>query len=454
MMQLTLSRVAELSGGRLIGGDGAADTMTDGMTQDSRSVSPNQLFVALPGEQADGHDYAAAAARAGAGAALVSRKLDLEIPQVVVEDVVRAMGLIASGWRDELDVEVIGITGSNGKTTVKEMVAAILSEDGPTLATRGNYNNELGVPLTLARLDRSHRYAVVEMGCGQPGDIRYLAELAHPRIGVVTNAGPAHLERLGSIEGVANTKGELFAALPSDGVAIINADDAFADQWRQTASHCRRLTFGLKAGADVHPEHSNGDVLDMITPAGRIVTRLAVPGQHNRINALAATAVAIALEIEPEKIARALAGIRSLPGRLELHRSAAGWSLIDDTYNANPASLYAGLRVISEMDGEPWLVLGDMAELGTWSDKLHGEMGQAAADLGVRRLFTVGTQSRASQITFGAGGAHYDDHEALASALAEALHPGVICLVKGSRSMGMERIVQALIGQDSNGEKS
>ena len=374
-MQLTLSRVAQLSGGHLIGGDAAADTLTDGMTHDSRSVSANQLFAALPGEQADGHDFAAAAARAGAVAALVSRKLDLDIPQVVVEDVVRAMGLIASGWR--------GRAGRRGDRYYRQQ----RQDHG-----QGNGRRDPGprtgrpwrpaaittmksaVPLTLARLDRSHRYAVVEMGCGQPGDIRYLAELAHPRIGVVTNAGPAHLERLGSIEGVANTKGEFFAALPSDGVAIINADDAFADQWRQTASHCRRLTFGLKAGADVHPAASDGDVLDMDTPAGRIVTRLAVPGQHNRINALAATAVAIALEIEPERD-RPRAGRYPpvCPADLKCTRSPAGWSLIDDTYNANPASLYAGLRVISEMDGEPWLVLGDMAELGTWSDKLHSE---------------------------------------------------------------------------------
>ncbi len=449
MMKLKLSRVAELSGGCLVGND----VSIDGMGIDSRVVAPGQLFAALPGDRSDGHDFAAASVGAGARAALVSRQLDLAAPQVVVDDVAIAMGAIASGWRDELAVKLIGITGSNGKTTVKEMTAAILSEVGPTLSTKGNYNNELGVPLTLARLDHSHRFAVIEMGCGQPGDIGYLAGLARPVVGVVTNAGPAHLERLGSVEGVARAKGELFAALPADGVAIINADDPFADHWRDTARHCRRLTFGLTDQADIYPETTHGEALDMVTPVGRIATRLALPGQHNRINALAATAVAIALEIEPDTIARALAGIRSLPGRLEVHRTDAGWCLIDDTYNANPASLYAGLRVISEMDGEPWLVLGDMAELGEYSDKLHREMGQAASDLGVRRLFTVGPQSQASQITFGAGATHFSDQKELTKALAEALHPGVICLVKGSRSMGMERIVQALVGQNLTGEK-
>jgi UDP-N-acetylmuramoyl-tripeptide--D-alanyl-D-alanine ligase len=442
-MDLMLSQAAAAAQGQVKG----ADVALRGFCLDSRQVRTRELFIALAGDHVDGHDFVEQAGQQGAAAALVARHLPVDLPQIVVDDVTAALGRIARHWRDQLAVRVVGITGSNGKTTVKEMIAAILSRVGPTLATRGNYNNELGVPLTLGRLEGSHRFAVVEMGCGQPGDIRYLAELARPAIGVVTNAGPAHLERLGTVEGVARTKGELFASLPDDGVAVINRDDDFADYWSGISAHCRQLGFGRGEEANVRDRGGRGQTLVMDTPVGTIETRLALPGAHNRMNALAAAAAAIALEIPSDEIAAGLAAVRSLPGRLEAHATAAGWTLIDDTYNANPASLYAGLRVVSESGGEAWLVLGDMAELGEESEKMHAEMGQSAADLGVKRLFAVGRDSSAAVVAFGPGAKHFESHAALADKLKAEVHEGVVCLVKGSRSSAMETIVQKLIGE-------
>jgi UDP-N-acetylmuramoyl-tripeptide--D-alanyl-D-alanine ligase len=442
MMRMRLGDVATLTGGRLIGADGEIA----GMIHDSRSVRPGNLFAALPGGHCDGHDFVDQAAAAGAGAALVTRELDVELSQILVPDVLTAMGQVAAGWRRQLDLTVIGVTGSNGKTTVKEMITAILSEQAPTLATRGNYNNEIGLPLTLSRLDASHRYAVLEMGASRPGDIRYLASLARPDIGVLTNAASAHLEGFGSLEGVARTKGELFQSLPEKGMAVINTDDAYYSLWRELSEHCQHLGFGFSDQADVRGRMLDGGA-QITTPAGSVDLRLKLPGRHNLMNAMAAMAVATHLGIPPAQSAAALAKLQSLPGRFQVHHNAAGWCLIDDTYNANPASLYAGLVVLANMSGEAWLVLGDMAELGPDSEKLHAEMGRSAVDLGVRRLFCIGQASQASAAAFGPGALHFESHAALCEALAEALAPGVNCLVKGSRSMAMERVVDVLIGE-------
>ncbi|MCC5866361.1 MAG: UDP-N-acetylmuramoyl-tripeptide--D-alanyl-D-alanine ligase [Wenzhouxiangella sp.] len=443
MMTVSLDQIAAWCEGELLG-----DAVSvRGMMHDSRRIEPGMLFVALAGERVDGHDFLDAALARGAVAALVTRRVAHRLPQVLVADAIAAMGLIASAWRQSLDLTLIGITGSNGKTTVKEMITAILSAQAPTLATIGNYNNEIGVPLTLARLGPEHRFAVIEMGAGKPGDIAYLAGLARPDVAVVTNAGPAHLERLGSIEGVARTKGALFEALAPEGVAVINADDAYAGLWGEMAAHCRRLRFGLQGEADVRGQAINGSVR-IQTPAGAFDTPLALPGRHNLANALAAAAVAHAVGLKPDEIARGLAAMKSLPGRLASHWHPGGWRVIDDTYNANPASLYAGLQVLIGMQGEPWLVLGDMAELGDDSVKLHAEMGRSAADLGVRRLFAVGPATESSVAAFGPGACHFDSHQALNEALARALVPGVNCLVKGSRSMAMEQVVRALTGEE------
>jgi UDP-N-acetylmuramoyl-tripeptide--D-alanyl-D-alanine ligase len=442
-MQFTLSQMAEIAGGHLVGGD----VEIRGMIHDARRVEGGNLFCALPGEHHDGHEFLGQARSNGAAAALVSRRIDDALPQLIVEDVHSAMGRIARAWREHLDVAVIGITGSNGKTTVKEMVAAVLSTQGPTLSTQGNYNNELGVPLTLARLDASHRFAVIEMGCNRPGDIAYLAGIARPDVGVVTNAGPAHLEQLGSVEGVARTKGELFSALPDDGTAVINADDPHAPLWRELAGGRRIISFGMAGAANVSGVLSRG-IGRVNTPQGDFDFKAALPGRHNFYNALAATAVAVAMAVGLAAVAEALQAMKSVPGRLNLRRHPDGWQILDDTYNANPASLRAALEVLAGMDAQArWLVLGDMGELGGDGERLHAEMGRAARDLGVSRLFTVGDLARASADAFDGDARHFPGHQPLIETLASQLHAGVVCLVKGSRSMGMERVVERLFAE-------
>ncbi|QOC23196.1 UDP-N-acetylmuramoyl-tripeptide--D-alanyl-D-alanine ligase [Wenzhouxiangella sp. AB-CW3] len=442
MLKFSLKRLAGLIGGHATGNG----TEIVGMTHDSRRVRPGNLFCALPGQRVDGHDFVTTAADAGAAAALVTRELDIALPQLVVDDVLEAMGHIASAWREQLPVTVIAVTGSNGKTTVKEMLAAILSRHDPTLATAGNYNNEIGVPLTLASISDEHRYAVIEMGASRPGDIAYLCRMARPEIGVLTNAASAHLEGFGSLDGVAETKGELFRSLSPSGLAVINADDAYCGKWQEMAAHCRSITFGTASHALVCGRR-RGERIEVTTPVGQFEYRPRLPGHHNMMNALAAAAVAVTLDIPLPDIASALGELAGVPGRLQLHHHPAGWTLIDDSYNANPASLRAGLQVLAEQPGERWLVLGDMAELGSDAARMHADVGREAVDMGVDRLFAVGELARHSVAAFGQGATHFEDREALASALAAELHAGVHCLVKGSRSMEMEHIVRSLIGE-------
>jgi UDP-N-acetylmuramoyl-tripeptide--D-alanyl-D-alanine ligase len=421
------------------------DVAVDRVATDSRKVEHGTLFAALTGNHVDGHDYARSAVSLGAVAVLVSRPLDLEVPQLVVEDVLPALGRLASMLRQELNPAVAGITGSNGKTTVKEMVAAVLRLEGDVLATRGNYNNELGVPLTLFELEPRHRFAVLEMGASKAGDIAYLAKIAQPDLGLITNIGPAHLGGFGSEKGVALAKGEMYASLPAGGTAVINADEPWCDLWKDMNTATNVLTFGREPGADIRLVEQDGRSV-IRTPAGEFEPRLRLPGEHNRVNAAAATAVALAMGLDLRKISEGLASVKPVPGRLNLLRTPSGWTVIDDTYNANPASLYSALQVLAGMQGKPWLVLGDMKELGEDSRKLHREVGEAARAMGVRRLFTLGEMSRETSEAFGHGARHFGSHEELADELIGSLHAGVICLVKGSRSMGMEAIVQVITG--------
>jgi len=419
------------------------DVTVDSIVTDSRRVDFGALFAALPGSQVDGHDYAPAAIRLGAVALLVSRRLDLDVPQLVVEDVLRALGRLAAMLRQRLDPAVVGITGSNGKTTVKEMVASILRPSGPVLATTGNYNNELGVPLSLFGLEPRHRFAVLEMGASKAGDIAYLATIARPDVGLITNVGPAHLRGFGSEEGVARAKGEIYAALPPDGCAIVNANEPWTDYWLQVNRADRVLTFGSSAPCDVRVSEDDPRP-NIETPEGSFELELSLPGVHNRLNAAAATAVGLSLGVGLEQIRRGLEAVQPVPGRLNLIETAAGWTVIDDTYNANPASLYSALQVLSRMQGTPWLVLGDMKELGTDSHKMHSEVGEAARAMGVKRLFATGEMSWHTVDAFGEGAEHFASREELAQSLRRQLRPGINCLVKGSRSMGMEAVVAAI----------
>ena len=432
-------------------GLGAAgkDTTFHGVSTDSRTTPAGALFVAVRGPTFDGHDFVGAAAARGAAAALVERAPDVPVPFILARDSVRAFGRLAAAWRGRFrDLVLAGITGSNGKTTVKEMVAAILRTLGPVSATRGNLNNEIGVPLTLCDLDAGHRTAVVELGANHRGEIASLTALARPSVGVITQCAPAHLEGFGSIEGVARAKGELFEALPEDAVAVVNADDPWADLWRGLAGSRRRISFGAGADADVrvHAASVAGRThVALDTPAGRVEFDLALAGAHNALNAGAAAAAALAAGAGLDAIREGLASVRSPKGRLEPKHGPRGAKIIDDTYNANPASLRAGLRVLAATPAPRWLVLGDMAELGPEGASLHAEAGHDARRHGVERLLVVGELGVEAARTFGAGATHFPDCIALLDRLRDELPAGATVLVKGSRSMAMERVVDALV---------
>ncbi len=439
MITMTLSEL-----GQCVNGEGVfGNAFFRGVAIDSRRVRKGNLFAALAGTRSDGHDFIHSAMDEGAVVALVNRRVNLDIDQVVVADVQAALGSMARYWRAKVDPRVIGITGSNGKTTTKEMVSSILSIHHATHATQGNYNNELGVPLTVFELDEAHEFAVIEMGANKSGDIAYLAEIAAPGIGLVTNIGPAHLEGFGDELGVARAKGELYAALPQDGWAVINAEEPYQSLWQDMCTADQHLTFGRCADSDIRAERQ-GSEWAIHAPSGSFQLKLDMPGEHNVMNAVAATAVAVAAGVPLDQIQAGLDRVRSVPGRLNRRVAPEGWTVIDDTYNANPASLYAAMQVLVDTAGVTWLVLGDMAELGAQSRKLHAEMGEAARTLGIDRLFSVGEFSEASADAFGTGASHFADINALMAALLADLEPSVHCLVKGSRSMGMERVVEAL----------
>ena len=444
MIQMSLNEVARLLECTPLQGD---ITFT-GITTDSRQIVPGMLFAALAGQTFDGHHFIQQAMDLGAVAALVDRDVPADLPVLKVTDVLAALGILAGHWRNACPAKVIGITGSNGKTTVKEMVASILRQDGEVLATSGNFNNELGLPLTVFQLNQSHDYAVLEMGASNPGDIAYLAGIARPDVGVITNIGPAHLQGFINIQGVAQAKGELFAALPTDGVAIINAAEPWVDLW-QDINRAGKVFYFNGDGEDHIRAHHDADNVVVSTPTGEFPLQLPLPGLHNLTNALAATAVCLALDVPLAHIKAGLETVQPVPGRLSLKRASSGWIVIDDTYNANPASLYAALQVLATQNGEPWLVMGDMKELGSGSRKMHAELGDAARSFGVRRLFALGEASTAAVDAFGANAEHFNSRDGLIEALRAELKPGIACLVKGSRSMGMEHVVRAI----SNGKE-
>ena len=425
-----------------------SDVTFTGITSDSRQLAPGMLFAALPGQNFDGHDYLQQAMELGAVAALVCRKVESSLPLLQVEDVLTALGTLAGYWRTQCPARVVGITGSNGKTTVKEMVASILRQDGDVLATEGNFNNELGLPLTVFQLNKSHDFAVLEMGASKPGDIAYLAGIARPEVGLITNIGPAHLQGFIDEEGVARAKGELYASLPREGTAIINAAEPWVDLW-QSVNTAGTIFYFNGDGENHIQAHRTAEKVMVSTPVGEFPLHLPLPGEHNLANALAATAVCLALDVSLDNIKTGLEAVKPVPGRLSLVSSKSGWTVIDDTYNANPASLYAALQVLSTQSGEPWLVLGDMKELGSDSRKMHAELGDAARSLGVKRLFALGDASVATVDAFGDKAAHFSSRDGLIEALRAQLRPGVACLVKGSRSMGMEHVVSAI----SNGQE-
>ncbi len=429
-----------------------ADVRFNAVSTDTRTIAAGDLFIALKGENFDGAEFVAAAVQSGAVAAVVnadSRIVDAPCPLLRVADTRLALGSLAAHWRKQFDIPLIGITGSNGKTTVKEMLAAILREHAgnaeAVLATKGNLNNDIGMPLTLLKLRAAHRYAVIEMGMNHPGEIDYLTRLACPDVALVNNAAGAHLAGLGTVEAVARAKGEIFAGLVQHGVGVINADDEFAPLWRAACGAHRVIDFGLEAPASVHADwraQGFGARIEANTPLGAFTAELQVPGVHNVRNALAATAAALALNVPLAAIAAGLKNFGGVAGRLQRKAALHGAALIDDSYNANPASLLAAMKVLAQAPGKKILVLGDMGELGADAPRFHAEIGAEAHNLGIQKLLALGDLSTYAVDEFGAGATHFKRLEDLLACLEQNMDADSTVLVKGSRFMKMERVVQ------------
>lgn len=452
---MTVSELARVVSATATQGDGRIGFSS--VSTDSRTVTPGALYVALRGERFDGHDFVAAARDSGAAAALVERAVAADLPQVIVTDTRRALGLSAAHWRSRFTLRVVAVTGSNGKTTVTQMIAAIFAAawgERGRLATRGNLNNEIGVPLMLWQLNRQHRAAVLELGMNHRGEIAHLAQLVQPTVALVNNAQREHQEFMESIEATADENGEAIVALPvdADGVAVFPADDPCAAVWRRLAGTRRVIDFALEAYAVVTATYEfAGDSarVSMATPLGLIEVELAVGGRHNVRNALAAAACAIAADVPASAIAAGLRAFRPLRGRGAALITGAGARLIDDSYNANPDSVRAAIDLLASFAGTRTLVLGDMGEVGPRGPEFHREVGAYARERGIDRLLTLGVESRAAADAFGAGAASHDEIEALIEVLRSELGPNSTVLVKGSRFMRLERVVQALAASDA-----
>ncbi|MBO9882468.1 UDP-N-acetylmuramoyl-tripeptide--D-alanyl-D-alanine ligase [Xanthomonas sp. D-109] len=496
MKRLPLSMIAHWAGAELHGDDVAIDAIS----HDTRSLAAGSLYVALRGERFDGHAFVADAAARGASALLVERvQPQIELPQIVAANAELALARIAAGMQRGRATRVAAITGSNGKTSVKALLLAILQhacriDGGSVYANPGNRNNEIGLPLAVIEAPDDADYAIYEMGAGKPGDIAYLTDIAPPQVSLVNNIAPAHLERLGSLLGIAQTKGAIYTALPADGTAVINSDDAFGLWFEQRLATAdvrpQLLRFGLQHGADVGAAQVRmaADLTRFVltTPRGDVEATLPLPGRHNLQNALAAAALALALGVAPARIAAGLAQVQPVPGRQITHTLPDGAVLIDDSYNANPGSLAAAIDALAAAGGERWLVLGDMRELGADAAALHASGGRRARDAGLTRLYALGPLSAHAAQAFGESGRVFDSHAALIEALQRdlaavagnresgtgnrqeqdqeqefkhmhentgapshgALQPApATLLVKGSRGSAMDTVVRALLNQ-------
>jgi UDP-N-acetylmuramoyl-tripeptide--D-alanyl-D-alanine ligase len=453
---LDLSTAARAIGARLIGDN----TSFRRVTTDSRDVRDGDLFVGIRGDRFDGQAFAEQALQTGAVAAVVADAGAVKTAGarlLVVTDARIALGQLAAYWRSRFPTLVVGITGSNGKTTVKELLASILrqpaGEDG-VLATVGNLNNDIGMPLTLLSMREAHRYAVIEMGMNHLGEIAYLSRIARPNVALINNAGSAHIGELGSLEAIARAKGEIFDGLDKAGIAIINSDDAQADYWRGLARGKKVVDFGLDRKAAVSARYeltSAGSLITIQTPEETIVATLNVPGLHNVRNALAAATAAYALGVSAEAITAGLGAYRGVKGRLQAKRMASGAAVIDDTYNANPDSMKAAISVLAARPGMKLFVMGDMGELGPGAESMHVAVGEFARLAGIDRMYALGDMSAAATRAFGANGRHFDAVEALAAAVREDAGANATVLVKGSRFMRMERVVAALTGTAQGG---
>lgn len=456
MIDFSTSEAARRLGGETCNGEARFSAVST----DSRTLDGMALFVAIPGERHDGHDYVATAASHGAVAALVARRVEVDIPQIVVTNVREALLQLAALWRSRSDAVVVALTGSNGKTTVKEMIAAILSQQGSVLATAGNLNNEIGVPLTLTRL-QDQQYAVVEMGANHPREIHRLSKITAPHVALLNNAGRAHLEGFGSMEGVARAKAEIIDGLAADGIFVCNGESTWLPLWRELAGGRHVVTFGRNASCDIRPRDATSSMqwnrggfeqrFEVDIGGERVVIQLPLAGDHNLMNALAAIAVCASLDIASDSIHEGLKSVRPVAGRLFPCRSASGARIIDDTYNANPDSVAAAIAVLGDIDATRILVLGDLAELGGDLSRAHADLGTLAAESGIDKLYTLGPLSAAAAEAFGDNGFAFDDIDALNSSLQGQLDDSCAVLVKGSRAARMERVVEALTESEDIG---
>ena len=452
MIELTLRKLAEVITAEL---PEKTDTGFRGVTIDSRQDCDGKLFVAIRGEHFDGHRFVEAAFRNGAVVALVEERQPCEIAQLLVDDCKQAMARLANYWRWHCDPCVIALTGSNGKTTVKEMLHQVLARQAPTLATRGNFNNDIGVPLTLFELAPKHRFAVIEMGANHRGEIARLAQIAEPDIVYINNVAAAHLAGFGSIQGVIEAKGEIYAYCAPAHKALFNVDEVASQYWREHCAAQTQLDCGLDHPADVSANwavSADGLRIEFSYRGESRSCELAVAGEHNVRNALAAVSLALLAGVDLDAAVTGLAGFSGVKGRLQIIAGPARSRLIDDSYNANPDSLEAGIKVLCQLQGAPWLALGDMGELGEDEVEMHREAGRSARRHGVERFFGVGEMSCIASREFGEGGSCHDDIDDLAQAIRAQIHPGVNLLVKGSRAAGMERLVEQLTQTSQAGD--
>lgn len=460
MIRARLSAVMTAMNARLIGGD----IEFHGVMTDSRQVQMDKLFICLSGERHDAHAFADQAVSNGAAALLVERQLNVDVPQLLVKDTRKALGLLARWWRQQWGGKVVAVTGSNGKTTSKQLLAAMLAQHlgsaSDVLATRGNFNNDIGMPLTLLELS-DESMAVIEMGANHPGEIAYLSTLAEPDFGLITNIGPAHLEGFGTVEGVARAKGELYAKLPAGGIAAVNAETGYDHIFTSQLQGRGAISFALSIKADVTASDVDvsfdGCHFILHTPAGSAPVHLPLPGKHNVENALGAAAIGHALGMKPADIAAGLEAVEAPQGRLRPITGPQGSTLLDDSYNANPESLRAGIEFVAEASDVAWLALGDMSELGAGAEHEHSAIGAFAKEAGIERLYATGPLSAQATRRFGNGAQHFATREQLAQALKAdiaAANDSVAVLIKGSRSAGMELVVHALraaVEQDGQG---
>lgn len=445
---MLLSEAAAALNATLVGDD----VRFDSVGSDSRNIEAGQLFVAIKGERFDGNAFATEAIQQGAAAAMVSDASVSATPSILVNDTRLGLGQLAKYWRGKFSTPLVAVTGSNGKTTTKEMLTAILSVAAggseKVHATYGNLNNDIGLPLTLLKIKPRHRFVVAEMGMNHLGEIDYLTRIAQPDVAVIINANTAHIGELGSRENIAKAKGEIFAGLGKDGIAVMNADSDFLDYWRSLNPGRKVLTFALQAAADItasFEERVGVSLVQLNTPNGQVSFELKVAGVHNVSNALAASACAYALGVSNADIAEGLANFGGVYARLERKSGLAGAVLIDDTYNANPDSMRAAIEVIAKQAGEKILVLGDMGELGADAAQMHFEIGAAAKTAGLSKLYCLGELTQHMVKGFGNGAKHFTSPEAISEAIIPELNSKTTVLVKGSRFMRMERVVKLLL---------